>query len=109
MNVIRRILEHYFLQLCGYDGSQLRKIILEDNKHCFQHDDYTQFNIAMSMLSYISSSTHGVNDGFYYIDDCTDIEQCKKVFQKIFYYMGQEQHYNMMMGVSGRISQSLHI
>jgi hypothetical protein len=29
MSVIRRILEYYFLQLCGYDGVNLRKDVLE--------------------------------------------------------------------------------
>ena len=32
MNVIRRILEYYFLQLCGYEGSQLRQVILIQGK-----------------------------------------------------------------------------
>jgi hypothetical protein len=32
MNVIRRILEYYFLQLCGYEGSTLRKVILVEGK-----------------------------------------------------------------------------
>lgn len=34
-NVIRRILEYYFIQLCGYDGNDLVKIVLEDNKEKF--------------------------------------------------------------------------
>lgn len=29
LNVMRRILEYYFLQLCGYEGSDLREIVLE--------------------------------------------------------------------------------
>ena len=35
MNVIRRILEYYFLQLCGYEGSQLRQVMLAsgENNH----------------------------------------------------------------------------
>ncbi|HML90324.1 MAG TPA: hypothetical protein PKA28_17940 [Methylomusa anaerophila] len=30
-NVIRRILEYYFMQLCGYDGVNIRKGVLADN------------------------------------------------------------------------------
>ena len=104
MNAIRRILEHYFLQLCGYDGSQLRKRILEDNKFEYTHDedgheDYTKFDMATSMLSYIAASTYGVNDGFHYVDDVIDIQQCRDTFQMIFRHMDQEQHYKMMMGI----------
>jgi len=32
MNVVRRILEHYFMQLCGYDGVNIRKRVLEEHK-----------------------------------------------------------------------------
>lgn len=104
MNVIRRILEYYFLQICGYDSSQLRKTILEDNKHAFTHDDdgnedYTRFDMAKSMLQYIAATTYGVNDGLHFVDDVIDIEQCKRTFQMIFHHMGQDQHFNMMMGI----------
>lgn len=104
MNVIRRILEYYFLQLCGYDGSQLRRIILEENKASFTKDDagnedYTKFDMATSMLSYIAASTYGVNDGFHYVDDVVDIKQCRDTFQMIFHHMNQDQHFNMMMGI----------
>lgn len=39
------------------------------------------------------------NYGFNYIDDGSDVEQCKKVFELIFTAMHQEQHYKMMMGI----------
>ena len=32
MNVIRRILEYYFLQLCGYEEYDLTKKVLEEKK-----------------------------------------------------------------------------
>ena len=104
LNVIRRILEYYFLQICGYEGSQLRRIILENNKDAYTHDaagneDYTKFDLATSMLSYIASSGYGVNDGLHYVDDVIDIDQCKETFRMIFQHMGQEQHFNMMMGI----------
>lgn len=35
MNVMRRILEHYFLQLCGYDGIDIATRILKDNRERF--------------------------------------------------------------------------
>jgi hypothetical protein len=104
MNVIRRILEYYFLQICGYDGSQLRQRILEENKPAYTHDkdgneDYTKFDMATSMLSYIAASAYGVNEGFHFVDDVLDTELCTETFQMIFQHMGQEQHFNMMMDV----------
>ena len=57
MNVIRRILEYYFLQLCGYDGVTLRKRILIDNKDKFittdanGKEDYTQYQMAHAWRS----------------------------------------------------------
>ena len=102
MNVIRRILEYYFLQLCGYDGGHLRKVILEEHKDDFTHDDdgnedYTKYDMAATMLSYIAASSYGVNDGLHYVDDFMDLEQCRKTFEMIFNCMEQSQHFKMMM------------
>lgn len=105
MNVIRRILEYYFLQLCGYEGNDLRKCILEDNKEYFIHDeygaeDYSKYDLAASMLSYIAATSIGVNDGINYVDEIIDPELCRETFQMIFHHMNQDQHYNMMMGIN---------
>ena len=104
MSIIRRILEYYFLQLCGYEGSDLRKRILEENKDAFTHDDfgnedYSKFELASAMLSYIAANSSGINDGMHYVDDCIDVKQCRDTFQMIFHHMGQDQHYEMMMGM----------
>ncbi len=104
MNVIRRILEYYFLQLCGYDGVTLRKCILKDNKHKFiihkedGSEDTTQYQMASAMLSYISANSIGINDGMNYVDDCIDAVKGRETFEMIFALMSQEQHYKMMMG-----------
>jgi wobble nucleotide-excising tRNase len=105
MNVIRRILEYYFLQICGYDGSTLRKRILKDNKHKFiTHkedggEDTTQYQMASAMLSYISANSMGMNDGMNYVDNCIDMVQSRETFEMIFTSMNQEQHYKMMMSL----------
>ena len=104
MNTIRRILEYYFLQLCGYDGSLLRQRILEEHKNDFAADaqgreDYTKYDLASAMLSYIASNETGFNDGMHYVDDYMDTQLCRDIFKMIFKIMGQEQHYNMMMGI----------
>lgn len=103
LNVVRRILEYYFLQLCGYEGTDIRKIVLEDNKDKFvvqvegEQPDYSRYHLAASMLSYINNPT-GISDGLNYVEDCVDAEQYKTVFKLIFESLHQEQHYKMMMG-----------
>lgn len=104
MNVIRRILEYYFLQLCGYEGANLRQRILIENKDKFitvgedGREDYTQYQLAHAMLSYISANSVGINDGINFVDDCIDGDQMKDTFHQVFVLMGQQQHYDMMMG-----------
>ena len=93
MSIIRRILEYYFLQLCGYEGSDLRKRILEENKDAFTHDDFgnedfSKFELASAMLSYIAANSSGINDGMHYVDDCIDIQKCRDTFQMIFHHNG---------------------
>lgn len=106
LNVIRRILEYYFMQLCGYDGVNVRKRVLEENKDKFVENpaeglpDYTRYHLASAMLSYISVNSIGFCDGLNYVDDCADTTLYKDVFKLIFEALQQEQHYNMMMGES---------
>lgn len=103
MNVIRRILEYYFMQLCGYDGVNIRQRVLDEHKGKFiepvenGQPDYTKWHLATAMLSYISASSVGFSDGLNYVDDCADIELYKSVFKLIFEALEQEQHYKMMM------------
>lgn len=104
MNVIRRILEYYFMQLCGYDSVDIRKRVIEENKDRFivpvenGQPDYTKYHLASAMLSYISANSVGFSDGLNYVDDCADIAIYRDVFKLIFEALQQEQHYNMMMG-----------
>lgn len=105
MSVIRRILEYYFLQLCGYDGMNLRKEVLETHQHLFivksdddsQPDDDSKYHLAQAMLSYIGKNDHGFNDGIDFVDESTDVHEALEVFRIIFDCMGQIQHYDMMM------------
>lgn len=103
LNVMRRILEYYFLQLCGYEGSDLRELVLEkkENREKFikqvegGQPDMTDYQLASSLLAYINNP-NGISDGLNYVEDCDDVEAYKKVFQMIFEALGQSQHYNMM-------------
>lgn len=105
LNVMRRILEYYFLQLCGYEGSDLRSIVLEkkENREKFikqvegEKPDMTDYQLASSLLAYINNP-NGISDGLNYVEDCEDAEVYKRVFQMIFDALGQSQHYKMMTG-----------
>lgn len=105
LNVMRRILEYYFLQLCGYEGSDLREIVLEkpENRSKFikqvegEKPDMTDYQLASSLLAYINNP-NGISDGLNYVEDCEDVDAYKRVFKMIFDALGQSQHYKMMTG-----------
>ncbi len=105
LNVMRRILEYYFLQLCGYEGSDLRAIVLEkkENRDKFikqvegEQPDMTDYQLASSLLAYINNP-NGISDGLNYVEDCEDADAYKRVVQMIFDALGQSQHYKMMTG-----------
>ena len=101
LNVIRRILQYYFLELCGYQGSNIRDIILKKNKAEFIKKradgsiDDMDYHLASSMLSYIDND-YSFIDGFNLIQESVEPEQNRKVMKKIFDKLGQSQHYRMM-------------
>lgn len=105
MNVIRRILEYYFLQLCGYEGASLRQTILVKGKaegkfkDANGNDDEEKFQLASAMLAYINASSIGMNEGMDYVEECLDATECRNIFEMIFEAMNQKQHYDMMMGI----------
>lgn len=100
LNVIRRILDYYFLQLCGYDSMEFRKAILVDARAEFKDEngkeDKEQYDLAQSMLSYINASKIGFNDGLHYVEEAADPKLCRNILEKIFAIMHQDQHYKMM-------------
>lgn len=102
MNVIRRILEYYFLQLGGYDSRALRTTVLDLVKKQITDTagtgvpDYTKYHLAQAMLSYINRAD-SFNDGMDFADESIDCEQYRDVFRTIFEVMGAERHYKRMM------------
>lgn len=103
MNVIRRILEYYFLQLCGYEGATLRHVILVQGKADGRfkdvdgNDDEEKFQLASAMLSYINANSIGMNDGMDFVDESLNAAECRQIFEMIFDAMNQRQHYDMMI------------
>lgn len=45
--------------------------------------DYTKYQLAQAMLSYINRSD-SFNDGLHFVDDSIDCEQYRDVFRTIF-------------------------
>ena len=105
MGVIRRILEYYFLQICGYESTSLRQIILikgkADGKFKDADGNYDEekFQLASAMLAYLNASSVCMSDGMDYVDECLNAAECRNVFEMIFESMNQKQHYDMMMGI----------
>lgn len=103
LNVIRRILEYYFMELCGYQGTGIRDIILKKNKAAFitKKPDGTiddmDYHLAYSMLSYMDNDCSFI-DGFNLIQDSAEPDQYRKVMKRIFEKMEQIRHYQMMCG-----------
>lgn len=103
LNVIRRILEYYFMELCGYKGTGVRDNILKEHKDDFmeKNPDGTanpaKYHLASSMLAYIDNHASLI-DGFNLVLDITDPQQYRDTMKLIFEKMNQSQHYKMMMG-----------
>jgi wobble nucleotide-excising tRNase len=102
MNVIRRILEYYFIQLCAVDNNVLSTTVLEAVKKKINEEagggvpDYTKYHLAQAMLSYIDRSD-AFNDGMHFVDESIDCDQYRDVFRTIFDVMGHGQHFKRMM------------
>lgn len=93
MNVIHRILDFYFLDMCCEDGMDLRKRILVENRKEFLNDP-VGYHLADSMLQYMGAGISGDMD---YVGDEGDVAKIREVFERIFKILKQEQHYRMMM------------
>ena len=104
INVIRQIVEYYFLQLCGYDGAELQRQVLTRGLHHEFDDaegleDDNQYDLAKSMLFYINASGTGFHDGLHFVEEAANPDVCREVLLKIFRIMKQEQHFKMMYRV----------
>ena len=100
MNVIHRILDFYFLDMCGKDGMNIREEILVKERDKFVRldedgkEDRTLFHLADSMLQYMGA---GVEGDMNYVSDGCEANQIRYTFEMIFRQLGQGPHYDMMM------------
>lgn len=95
MNVIRRILEYYFLQIGGYKGSNIRTEVLDKNRDKFPNQ--WEYDAAASMIAYINTGAAGFDDGLYFDQSSVSVDQMRDVFRNIFHVLNQDQHYDYMM------------
>ena len=89
-NIMRRILENCF--------SILGKT--KDDTIVDSFSTIEEKMICRSLLSWINEGSHTIPDDLY-IDSYTDsIDRYKQIFKEVFFKMGHEAHYKMMMGES---------
>jgi len=105
MNVTRRILEYYFLQICGYSSGDLRTELLDKHQKDFEATlpdgsvDKTDYNLASAIIAVLNIGARGFNDGLYFDISATQPSQIRSVFKTIFFAAGQQQHYYLMMNL----------
>lgn len=86
MNVMRRILEHYFMVIGGIDYER-----------CINEIEGTDKIICKALVSFINDGSHSVFEDLIFASDDSDIENYKRVFRLVFDKLGHIDHYNMMM------------
>lgn len=89
MNVMRRILEHYFMIVGGIDYEKIINQI-----------EGTDKIICKALISFINDGSHSVFEDLIFTPDDGDIENYKRVFKMVFKKLGHIDHYNMMMNKS---------
>lgn len=103
MNVSRRILEYYFLQMCGYSNGNLRSDLMETHRSDFEIRlpdgtvDHTRYDIVDAMVSVLDVGALSFNDGLYFDASSVDPSLLKDAFKQVFDVLNQMQHYKMMM------------
>lgn len=86
MNIMRRILEHYFMVIGNINYEK-----------CIDEIEGSDKIICKSLVSLINEGSHSIFDDFIFAPDDSDIENYKRVFKLVFEKLGHIDHYNMMM------------
>lgn len=87
-NVMRRIIENYF----HYFGGMSNDVILD------KFTNHEERQICRSLLTWVNDGSHTLPEDLYVEQSEDYLVKQMDVFKKIFYAMGQSQHYEMMMG-----------
>ncbi len=105
LNAVRRILSCYFIELCGYQGQDVKELALKEHRAEFiakKADgsiDDTDYRIANAMLSSLDQDCR-LLDGPYLVQEGIEPERYRAVLKRIFEQTGHGRHYSMMCGDS---------
>jgi len=86
-NTLRRILEYYFNVIGGMDYEK-----------CIDQFEGEDKIICKALISCINDGSHFISDDFVMCFERDTMDKYLRVFELIFYKMGHESHYRMMMG-----------
>ena len=96
LNVIRQILEYYFLHICRYTREEMREEILS----ALAGDDKKSDRcLAETMITQMSQSSTGFQGDIEFAEDSEDtqaVSMYRNTFKQIFDAMRQRQHYDRM-------------
>lgn len=95
-NIMRRIIENYFLVLGGISPD----VILE------KFDNHEERVICRSLLSWVNDGSHSLPDDLFVEVSDELLDRNMKVFKDIFYKMRQDAHYEMMMQMRDKEDES---
>lgn len=86
MNIMRRILEHYFTIIGGIDFEK-----------CIDQFDGSDKIVCKALIAVINEGSHSIFEDLVFSLDDGEVENYKKVFKLVFEKLGHIDHYNMMM------------
>lgn len=104
LNLIKRILDYYFIQFSGYkEGDLIEKIMKNDDGFVKKDNngnviDSSNLNIAKALINQVSAYGRFNEDIYFSGITKETVSTYEYVFKLIFNAMGQDQHYKMMMG-----------
>jgi wobble nucleotide-excising tRNase len=97
LNNSNQILEHYFIQLCGYSRDAVRNAVKKASDGFTSNENNAKYMLALSMLDSITSDSRYAPDSAYFSGGTVDAAQYQEAFKSIFTAMSHQQHYEKMM------------
>ena len=98
-NVMRRIIENYFLVFGGISPD----VIME------KFTNAEDKRICRSLLSWVNAGSHSMPEDLFVEISNDQLDRNKEIFHQIFIQMGQEAHYDMMMQQTDKEDESIAI
>ena len=83
----------------GKIGGETERIGHKDYEKIINQFDGQDKIICRTLLPFINSGSHTINDDLHLSIDADMIDRYKEIFKMIFINTNQESHYNMMMGL----------